>query len=89
MVITPLITTPYISRVLGSSEIGKYSFVASTVSVFIVISNLGFHQYSQRKIASLQKMKKAKFSILGSLYNEIYRIIYNVNYLWGFSLIYD
>lgn len=88
LVITPLITTPYISRVLGSSEIGKYSFVASTVSVFIVISNLGFHQYSQRKIASLQKDEKRQSLVFWEVFIMKFIVSFVMLIIYGVFLLF-
>lgn len=50
-IITPLITTPYISRVLGPTNIGIYGYVESICVYFIVIGNLGFPLLGQREIA--------------------------------------
>jgi O-antigen/teichoic acid export membrane protein len=49
--ITPLLTTPYISRVLGADGIGKYSYTTSIVSYFIILASLGIADYAQREIA--------------------------------------
>ena len=45
----PLITFPYISRVLSVDEIGMYNFSFSIVSYFMLIAELGFSQYSVRE----------------------------------------
>lgn len=47
----PLVTTPYISRVLGAENIGKYSFAHSIVSYFVLFAALGSTMYGQRLIA--------------------------------------
>ena len=47
----PLITTPYLSRVLGADGIGRYSFVQSIVSYFALAAALGSTLYGQRLIA--------------------------------------
>lgn len=51
VVIVPLITTPYISRVIGAEGIGIYSYCLSISIYFIVIGTLGFPIYGQRQIA--------------------------------------
>jgi len=50
-VLTPLITAPYISRVLGADGIGKVSFSFSVVSYFVLLATLGTTAYGQREIA--------------------------------------
>ena len=50
-IFVPIITTPYVSRVLGVDAIGNYSFTASIVSYFSLFATLGFSIYGQREIA--------------------------------------
>lgn len=49
--ITPLITTPYISRVLGANGLGIYSYTNSIVTYFTLFAALGTVSYGQREIA--------------------------------------
>lgn len=55
--ITPLVTAPYISRVLGSAMVGQYSYTASIVSYFVLFGAYGFTLYAQREIARNQGNK--------------------------------
>ena len=48
-IIFPLITFPYISKVLGIINIGKYNFANSIVSYFISLSALGISTYAIRE----------------------------------------
>ncbi|MBR3894140.1 MAG: flippase [Clostridia bacterium] len=50
-IITPLITTPYISRVLGAANIGIFGYVESIGVYFIMMGNFGFPFLGQREIA--------------------------------------
>ncbi len=51
ILLVPFITTPYVSRVLGSENIGKYSYAAAMVTYFNQLAVLGSSIYGQRKIA--------------------------------------
>ena len=51
LIITPLITTPYVARVLGSEGVGKYSFSYSITYYFTLLALLGFNFYAQREVA--------------------------------------
>lgn len=53
--ILPLITTPYISRVLGGEGIGIYGYTSSIASYFILFGSLGVALYGQREIAYAQE----------------------------------
>ena len=49
-VLTPLITTPYLSRVLGAERIGDYSYTQSVVAIFALFAALGTLIYGNREI---------------------------------------
>ncbi len=67
-IILPIITTPYLARVLGAENIGIYSYTLSIVTYFILFGSLGIAMYGQREIAYLQdnKIERSKrfFEIL-------------------------
>ena len=50
-VLSPLITAPYVSRVLGADGIGVYSYTSSLVSYFVMFAALGVLSYGNREIA--------------------------------------
>lgn len=53
-VITPLITAPYLSRVLGPDGVGTISFAESIVSYFTLFATLGITSFGQREISYVQ-----------------------------------
>lgn len=58
VLILPLITAPYISRVLGAENIGIYSYTLSISAYFILFGSLGIALYGQREIAYKQDNTK-------------------------------
>ena len=60
VLILPLITTPYVSRVLGAENIGIYSFTISISAFFILFGSLGVALYGQREVAYLQDDTKKR-----------------------------
>ena len=50
--IVPFITTPYVSRVLGTYGIGVFSYTASIVGYFVAFTQLGVNIYGRREIAT-------------------------------------
>ena len=58
VLIIPLITMPYVSRVLGSDGIGTYSYTYSIVYYFMIFSMLGLNNYGNRSIAKVRDDKK-------------------------------
>lgn len=57
--ITPLITAPYVARVLGADGVGIYSYTASIMSYFAMFGALGTMNYGTREIARLRDDKRA------------------------------
>lgn len=62
-VVAPLITTPYVSRVLGAESIGIYGYTLSIVTYFILFGSLGIAMYGQREIAYVQEDKERQSKI--------------------------
>ena len=60
IMIIPLITTPYLSRVLGAENIGIYGYTLSITTYFILFGSLGVAMYGQREIAYLQDKPKER-----------------------------
>ena len=60
ILVLPLITTPYLSRVLGAEGIGIYGYTYSIVTYFILFGSLGVAMYGQREIAYAQENIEAR-----------------------------
>lgn len=71
--IVPLITTPYISRVLGVGNIGIFNYTQSVLSYFILFGDLGINLYGQKEISYYQNDKSKYSKIFWELF--ILRII--------------
>ncbi len=57
-IVFPLITYPYVSRVLGAGNLGRYSFSDSIVQILITLSLLGIPTYAVREGAMVRDDKK-------------------------------
>ncbi len=53
-IITPFITAPYISRVLGVSKVGIFSYTSSYAMYFTLFGGLGTATYGTREIARVR-----------------------------------
>ena len=54
VLIIPLITTPYLSRVLEPDGIGIYSYKSSITAYFVLFATFGISCYGQRAISYCQ-----------------------------------
>lgn len=66
--IIPFILTPYLSRTLGATQIGEYSYTYSIVYYFMLFTLLGINNYGVRKISKAKREKDA----LGEVFSSIY-----------------
>lgn len=57
-VVAPLITVPYVSRVLGAEGIGIYSYTNSLMALFSLFALLGTGNYGTREIARLRDSRE-------------------------------
>lgn len=53
----PIITVPYVSRILGTEGIGIYSYTYSIVYYFMIVAMLGINNYGNRTIAKSRDNK--------------------------------
>ena len=71
--VLPLVIYPYITRVLGPENYGKFSFAQNLVTYFTILSTLGLRQYAQRVCSArrdtqeLSKIVKSLLAIAGGL----------------------
>ena len=82
VLIAPLITIPYVSRVLGVTNIGIYQYTQSVATYFVLIGAVGTSLYGQREIAYLQDYPKERSVAFWEI--ELFRM----TSVFLFSLIY-
>lgn len=73
ILVLPLVTTPYLSRVIGATGIGIYSYTYTIVSYFALFGTLGITMYGQREIAYAQEHKEKRSKIFWEII--LFRII--------------
>ena len=56
--LTPLITTPYVSRVLGADGVGTFSYVNSIVTYFALFAALGLSSYGLREVSRVRDNRR-------------------------------
>ena len=68
LLLLPLITVPYVSRILGAEGIGIFSYTYSIVNYFILIAMLGINNYGNRTIAKIRENKSELSKTFYSIY---------------------
>lgn len=68
VLIIPLITAPYVSRVLGATNLGIYSYTQAFANYFVLFAMLGVANYGNRSIAQVRDDSK----LLSRTFWEIY-----------------
>lgn len=73
LMILPVITTPYVSRVLSPENIGNFNYTYSIIAVVIIVAQLGTNMYGQREIAYVQDNIEKRSKVFWEIF--IIRII--------------
>lgn len=68
LIILPLITAPYVSRVLGVNGVGTYSYIYSIAYYFCLFGMLGISNHGNRSIALVSSDKQKTAQIFWSIY---------------------
>ena len=84
-ILVPLITTPYISRIIGAEGIGIYSFTYSIAAYFTVLAALGSNTYAKREIAYRQDNIKERSVIFWEII--IFRLVSTIICLILYSIV--
>lgn len=59
VIILPIITTPYVTRIFSSEDLGTYGYFNSIVTYFILLATLGVANYGTKEISGhLQEIRK-------------------------------
>lgn len=69
-ILLPIITIPYISRILGAEGLGKYALTNAYAQYFVLFGMLGLSMYCSREIAYVKDNKK-----------ELSKVFWEVNFL--------
>lgn len=95
-IVLPLVTAPYVSRVLHEDGIGQYSYAASIITYFTLFANLGFDIYGQRQVAryqdDIEKKSKIFWEILiirAGLTVISLAVLYSILFSIGFGETYN
>lgn len=99
VLIVPLITTPYVSRIIGAEGIGIYAYTHSIVYYFILFAMLGINNYGNRTIAKVREDKEKLANSFISIYSlqvimsiimlviyTVYSIFFVKEYQWMYFI---
>lgn len=89
-ILFPIITVPYISRVIGADGVGIFSYTYTLVYYFMTITMLGISNYGNRKIAKCRENKEELSKNFLSIYSiqlfmSIIMIIFYILYIIFFA----
>jgi len=87
-VLFPLITFPYLARVLGPSHIGLLNFADSYARYFILVAAFGIPIYGVREIAKLQQNKEGLAKLLVEIFSINLIITVLLSIVFGASILY-
>lgn len=68
LVLAPLVTTPYLSRVLGAEQVGVYSYTYAVTNYFALFATMGMASYGVRVIAACGEDRGERSRVFWSAY---------------------
>ena len=69
LVILPLVTAPYISRTLGATAVGVYSYTYSVAYYFLLNAMLGIGNHGNRSVAAVRDDREKLNKTFSSIYS--------------------
>ncbi len=87
--IYPIVTIPYVSRILGADNIGIANFAFNYVAVFSALAALGIPIYGIREIAKVRGSKRASEKVFSELFwiNVCSCLIFSLIYIVSISIV--
>lgn len=64
----PLITAPYVTRTLGASNLGIYTYSLSVSTIFLKVAELGIVNHGSRSIANVQDNENERSKVFCNIY---------------------
>lgn len=61
VIVLPIITTPYVTRIFSSKDLGTYGYFNSIVTYFILLATLGVTNYGTKEISGHRKDIRKNF----------------------------
>lgn len=68
ILVLPLITTPYVSRVFGAESLGVYSYTNTIAQYFVLFAMLGLNNYGNRAVATARDDRDELCEVFSEIY---------------------
>ncbi|MBR5523666.1 MAG: flippase [Clostridia bacterium] len=86
--LTPLITAPYLSRILGEDGVGTYSYVHSIATYFALFAALGMSSYGLREVSRVRDNRVQSSRLFWELtviriVNTLLSFLIYVGFIWA------
>lgn len=82
IIILPLITTPYVSRIIGPEGIGIQSYTYSIASYFALVALLGINNHGNRSVAMVRENREKLSKTFMSIY--IFQVFVSILAIIGY-----
>ncbi len=80
--ILPLITAPYIARIMGVESVGIYSTNYAVAHYFYIAAKLGLTNYGAREIAGVRNIKEKLNRTFSEIYNQQFLVASSATVLY-------
>lgn len=83
--IFPLVTSPYVSKILGATNIGKVNYATSIINWFVLFAAFGIPRYGIREIAMNRDDKKKLSTVFWNLI--VIQLIFSLISIVGYIIL--
>lgn len=88
IIVLPLVTAPYVSRVLHADKIGEYAYHFSIAKIFVIFAMLGLNNYGNRTIAAVRDDEEELANSFSSIYiMQVTTSLFSIILYFGYILI--
>lgn len=88
MIVVPLITSPYLTRVLGAENLGIYSYTQAYAHYFVLFIMLGLNNYGNREIAKTRDNKSDVSRTFWEIYSFQVAMLVLVSIVYALSIVF-
>ena len=78
----PLLTAPYLARVIGAEGVGTYAYYYAIAHIFYIFAKLGLNNYGTRQISKIRDGEKLSETFSSIYYQQILTALFS-NVIYG------
>lgn len=84
----PLLTAPYLARVVGAEGVGTYAYYYAIAHIFYIFAKLGLNNYGTRQISAVRDGEKLSETFSSIYYQQFLTALFSNIIYWIFCFVF-